>query len=134
MTNEIEIEELEKSVDELTGQLAILNGDEEAIEKAEADTEELAEIAADIGALADGLEGELNKRSNEAWDAAVQKIVKQEKVSVATAMQKARQQNPELYNQFQKSGPAPHNRISGFAPLGPDGARRAREEFTSAVR
>jgi len=50
-------------------------------------------------------------------------------------MQVARKQYPDAYAQFQKSaGPAPHDRIGTFVPLGPENARKAKDQFTSAVR
>src|SRR5262245_3562279 len=103
-----EIAALEKNLDELSESLSAIAGDPDAIAKTEADAadeEEIAEIAAQVDAIADDLNVELNKRTNESWDAAVTKIAADENLAPHVALSVARVRFPDLFGALQKSGP-----------------------------
>src|SRR5262245_4485326 len=116
-----EITELEKNVDELIYTLAALDGDPDAIAKAALDMvpeDELAKIEAQVDEAVGDVEQELNKRIDKSWNSCVEKIATEENLSTHIAMSQARKRYPDVFDALQKSaGPAPHNRISGFAPL-----------------
>jgi hypothetical protein len=134
-----EIEQLEKTVDALQNDLEARLGkfdnvndpvseddDETAVAKLSDEVSELAKNVEDALAVADT---SFAKHVND--------IAKRDEIGPVLAMQKARKEYPASYETYQRGGIVKStmgvNRALGFEPLGPAGAREAKQKFDEAV-
>ena len=102
MSNNDELEQLEKSIDELTDTVAEAFGTPAVAKAADDDggtisESELESLEAEVADLESSLNGAMNKVATQTWDERVAKLAADENIPTHIAMQRARRLYPEVH-------------------------------------